>query len=246
MLLSRTAFTVGLGVLLVWTGVVSIRRDEIGAVIGSVLLLAGVAFFGVAAAGVLAGLAQRTGRLTLVPARSERFGHDGTGVPGIRTGGVAAGTAGAVAVTAALLFLAPGRAWTVACAGLVCSAGLLAAAVRRTRRGEALVLVPAGVEYRSPSGTVAVAWEAVDSIIGHAPYRKRLVAVYAHAPAARRRGPGDAWVDEDVPAWGGGLPLPVDRLDADPARVLGLLRRAHADPVLRARLGDVEPGSERL
>lgn len=234
----RSAIVVGFGALLVWTGAVSIGRDEVGAVVGSVLLLAGVALLGFAVAGVVSAATHRKGRLTVVRARSDHFGQDGVAVPGARAADV--GTAAAAAVvglTAIGLLGAPGSAWVVGCVGLVAGAGPLAAAVQRLRRDEALILVPAGLEHRSPSGAVAVSWGAVGSVTGRAPYRGRLVTVHTTAPVARRRGAAGGWCDEEVPAWSGGLPLPVDRFDADPQLVLDLLRRAHADPALRSRLG---------
>lgn len=244
-LVLRSGCVLGFGALLLWTGVVSIGRDYVGSVIGSVLVLGGVALVGSAVVGIVAAAAHRPRRLTVVRGRSEHFDEDGVAVPGARGVAVAsAGAAGAVALTAAALLLAPGPAWVVACIGLLGAAWPVAAAVRRLRGAEALVVVPAGIEYRSPSGSVAVDWDAVVSVVARAPYRGRLVGVVTTGPAMRRRGTDGPWSVEEVPTWSGGLPLPVDRLDADPSLVLDLLGRAHADPVLRARLGsDIVPRS---
>lgn len=244
-LVLRSGCVLGFGALLLWTGVVSIGRDDVGSVIGSVLVLAGVALVGSAVIGIVAAAAHRPRRLTVVRGRSERFDEDGVAVPGARGVAVASAvTAGAVALTAGALLLAPGPAWVVACVGLLGAAWPVAAAVRRLRGVEELVLVPAGIEYRSPSGSVAVDWGAVESIVARAPYRGRLIGVLTTAPAMRRRGTDGPWSAEEVLTWNGGLPLPVDRLDADPLLVLDLLGRAHTDRALRARLGsDVDPRS---
>jgi hypothetical protein len=237
-LVLRSGFVLGFGALLLWTGVVSIGRDDVGSVIGSVLVLAGVALVGNAVIGIVAAAAHRPRRLTVVRGRSERFDEDGVAVPGARGVAVASAVvAGAVALTAAALLLAPGPAWIVSCVGLLGAAWPVAAAVRRLRGAEALVVVPAGIEYRSPSGSVAVDWDTVVSIVARSPYRGRLIGVVTTGSAMRRRGTDGPWSAEEVPAWSGGLPLPVDRLDADPLLVLDLLSRAHADPALRARLG---------
>jgi len=89
-----------------------------------------------------------------------------------------------------------------------------------------------------------VEWDAVVSVVARAPYRGRLIGVVTAGPAMRRRGTDGPWSAEEVPTWSGGLPLPVDRLDADPLLVLDLLDCARTDPALRARLGsDVDPRS---
>lgn len=241
-LVLRSGCVLGFGALLLWTGVVSIGRDDVGSVIGSVLVLAGVALVGNAVIGIVAAAAHRPRRLTVVRGCSERFDEDGVAVPGARGVAVASAVvAGAVALTAAVLLLAPGPAWIVACVGLLGAAWpvAVAAAVRLLRGAEALVVVPAGIEYRSPSGSLAVDWDTVVSIVARSPYRGRLVGVVTTGSAVRRRGTDGPWSAEEVPAWSGGLPLPVDRLDADPLLVLDLLSRAHADPALRgpARVG---------
>lgn len=244
-LVLRSGFVLGFGALLLWTGIASIGRDDAGSVIGSVLVLAGVAIVGNAVIGIVAATAHRPRRLTVARGRSERFDQDGVAVPGARGVAVASVVAtGAVALTAAALLLAPGPAWIVACVGLLGAAWPVAAAVRRLRGAEALVVVPAGIEYRSPSGSVAVDWGTVVSVVARAPYRGRLVGVVTSGSAVRRRGTDGPWSAAEFPVWSGGLPLPVDRLDADPLLVLDLLSRAHTDPALRARLGsDADPMS---
>lgn len=199
-LVLRSGCVLGLGALLLWTGVVSIGLDDVGSVIGSVLVLAGVALVGTSVIGIVAEAAHRPRRLTVVRGRSERserserFDEDGVAVPGARGVAVASAVAaGAVALTAGALLLAPGPARLGSGRGVPRVARRRLAGRGRGRgrgppaaRGRGAGRRPGRDEYRSPSASVAVDRGVVVSIVARAPYRGRLVGVVLTGPAMRR------------------------------------------------------------